>query len=136
MEDCLFCQIIKGKKPSHKVYEDEDVYAFLDINPKVKGHTLVVPKEHSETFLDLDSSQIDTLFESVQKIAKGITETVNAEGFNLMQNNGRAAGQVVDHVHVHILPRKQDDGLDMEWSYEPEGEFQELKKEIKNSIES
>lgn len=135
MEDCLFCKIIKGDKPSHKVYEDEDVYAFLDINPKVRGHTLVVPKEHDETFLDLEPAQIDTLFESVQKIASAVTEVTEADGFNLTQNNGRAAGQVIDHVHVHILPRTEDDNLDLISDYEPKDEeFQDLKEEIKSTI--
>lgn len=135
MKDCLFCEIIRGKKPSHKVYEDEEVYAFLDINPKVRGHTLVVPKEHNETFLDLDPTQIDELFESVQEVAKAVTEATDADGFNLMQNNGRAAGQVIDHVHVHILPRTQEDDLDLGWSYEPEeGELQELKEKISNEL--
>lgn len=135
MENCLFCQIIEGKKPSHKIYEDENTYAFLDINPRNKGHTLVIPKKHRETFLDLKEKEINNLFQKIQKIAKAVKKATDAEGFNLLQNNKKAAGQIVDHVHVHIIPRYTEDNVELKWRYKPEkGEFEEIKKKIKEQI--
>ena len=120
MQECLFCQIINGEKPSHKVYEDENTYAFLDINPRNKGHTLVIPKKHRETFLDLKEKEVTSLFQKVQKIAKAVKKATNAEGFNLLQNNEKAAGQIVDHVHIHVIPRYTEDNVELKWSYKPE----------------
>ncbi len=135
MKECLFCQIIEGEKPSHKIYEDKKTYAFLDINPKNKGHTLVIPKKHRETFLDLKEKEINNLFQKVQKIAKAVKKATNAEGFNIIQNNKKAAGQIIDHVHVHIIPRYTEDNIELKWSHEPEeGEFEEMKEEIKKEL--
>ncbi|MFW5902735.1 MAG: HIT family protein [archaeon] len=135
MKKCLFCRIINGEKPSHKVHEDEDTYAFLDINPRNKGHTLVVPKKHRETFLDLEKKEINSLFQSVQKVAKAVKKATDAEGFNIIQNNKRAAGQIIDHVHVHIIPRHSEDNVELKSSYEPkEGEFKEIKEKIEEEL--
>ena len=111
MEDCLFCKIINGEIPSTKLYEDEDVFSFLDINPVSKGHTLVTPKKHCATLLDVPDDLIPKLMKIVKKMAIVVTKAVKAGGFNLQLNNNRVAGQIIDHVHFHIVPRYEGDGL-------------------------
>ncbi len=111
-DDCLFCQIIKGDIPSHTVYEDEYTYAFLDINPVSRGHTLVIPKTHAETLTEMDAETTEAVFRTVRQLSDRIDSALDPEGFNLLQNNGAAAGQEVEHVHVHIIPRYADDGFD------------------------
>jgi len=111
MTDCIFCKIIKGEIPSHKIYEDEHVFAFLDINPVSEGHTLIVPKKHILRFADANDEDITKLFEGVKKVAKKIENISN--NYNLGINQGKLAGQVVDHLHVHIIPRYEDDGINM-----------------------
>lgn len=109
MNDCLFCQIIKGEISSQIIYEDELTYAFLDITPVNSGHTLVVPKKHSVNILDTEEKDICALASVVKKIAPKIIKAVGAAAFNLAVNNGSDAGQVVPHLHFHIMPRFPDD---------------------------
>ena len=108
--DCLFCKIIKGELPSEKVYEDENSYAFLDIHPINVGHTLVVPKRHAENIHDIPPVDFCALMESARKLASVVKEATGAEGINIGINNGSVAGQIIFHLHVHIIPRFQDDG--------------------------
>lgn len=115
MNDCLFCKIIKGKIPSQKVYEDELTYAFLDITPVNPGHTLVAPKNHAVNILDAEENEICALAVTAKKIAPKIIKAVGAAAFNLAVNNGSAAGQVVPHLHFHIIPRFPNDGHKL-WS--------------------
>jgi histidine triad (HIT) family protein len=115
MEDCIFCRIISGKVPAEKIFENNEVVAFLDINPVAEGHALVVSKKH---FNDLPATPDDVasaMIETTKKASKAIVEVVGAEGFNVHVNTGVAAGQAVKHVHFHIIPRRQDDGLKL-WS--------------------
>jgi histidine triad (HIT) family protein len=111
LTDCLFCKIVRKEIPSTPVYEDEDVYAFLDIKPVNPGHVLVVPKKHSDGFHDADPSVLQKLIVALQTIARSVKEGLGSEAFNIQQNNGEAAGQVVHHLHFHIVPRTSDDGL-------------------------
>ena len=108
--DCLFWKIIKGEIPAKKVYEDSNSFAFLDINPRNPGHTLVIPKKHYETIFDIPSSEAGKLFESVRKIAGMVKNGMNAHGINISQSNGKAAGQIVSHLHVHVIPRFVTEG--------------------------
>lgn len=108
--DCLFCRIISGEVPSHKVYEDEYSYAFLDIYPTSRGHTVVLPKEHITSFLEMNEEKTAELFASVNRIAKKVIAVTDAPGVNIGINNGLVAGQTVPHVHVHIIPRYENDG--------------------------
>lgn len=107
--DCLFCKIVAGEIPSNKVYEDEFVYAFLDIFPSSEGHTIVLPKQHFDRFTDMEEKDAASLFASVNKVAKTIERTLGLEGMNIGINNGEIAGQTVAHVHVHIIPRHAGD---------------------------
>ncbi|ABE52438.1 HIT family protein [Methanococcoides burtonii] len=107
--DCLFCNIIKGKIPSHKIYEDEETYAFLDINPCSRGHTVVVPKKHYDSFTDMPTEDAGSLFATVKMLTGMLEDAMSADGSNVGLNNKAAAGQLVPHVHVHIIPRMNGD---------------------------
>ncbi len=108
-EDCIFCKIIAGDIPAKVVYESPNVIAFLDIHPMAEGHTLVVSKEHYATLLDFPEDQLGPFFADLQKVAALLKEKLEADGFNILQNNFPAAGQGVAHFHYHILPRKEGD---------------------------
>ncbi len=103
--NCVFCAIEAGEIPSFKIYEDDRVLAFLDINPFSKGHTLVIPKVHCEGLLDADEDVLAALVLRVKKVAGRLKAALGCDGFNILQNNGEAAGQTVRHIHFHIVPR-------------------------------
>lgn len=112
MDNCIFCKIVKGEIPSAKVYEDERVLAFLDLSQVTKGHTLVIPKKHVENVFELDEETAAHVFSVVPKIARSLTNTLNAKGLNIANNNKEVAGQTVFHVHIHLVPRYgEDDGF-------------------------
>ncbi len=108
--DCIFCKIINREIPSYKVYEDENVLAFLDITQGTKGHTLVIPKKHVKNIYDLDDSTAKNVFSVVIKLSKAIKETFNPIGLNIVNNNDQPL-QSVFHFHMHIIPRYKDDGM-------------------------
>lgn len=103
--DCIFCKIINGEIPSAKVYEDEDVYAFLDLGQVTKGHTLIVPKKHKKDIFDLDPETAARLFRRVPVIASAIQKAFHPVGMNILNNNSVLAGQSVFHYHIHLIPR-------------------------------
>ncbi|MBI4021566.1 MAG: HIT family protein [Candidatus Aenigmarchaeota archaeon] len=109
-KDCLFCRIVQGEIPSKKVYEDSGALAFLDINPRNPGHTLVIPKRHAETIFDLPEAEAARLFPAVKKVAAMVKSGMQAQGISICQNNGSAAGQVVGHLYVHVIPRFLSEG--------------------------
>jgi histidine triad (HIT) family protein len=133
--DCIFCKIAKGEIPSAKIYEDKDFLAILDINPANKGHTLLITKKHRETLLDIDTAMLKKLMVTAQKLARNMADKLAPDGFNLFVNNGKAAGQVIPHLHVHIVPRYKDDGLEFNWPHKKyeEGELQEFAAKLKDS---
>lgn len=108
--DCIFCKIVAGAIPSHKVYEDEDVLAFLDIHAVARGHTLVIPRQHAPDLEGMDLRGLDMTTRATQTVARILRTKLKADGLNVRQNNGRAAGQDVFHYHVHLIPRWQNDG--------------------------
>jgi len=112
--DCIFCAIAAGEIPCFKVYEDELVLAYLDINPFSKGHTLVIPKTHSQGLLDTDDATLAAIIARVKKVAAHLKDKLGCDGFNILQNNGEAAGQTVHHIHFHIVPRWTGDPLSFE----------------------
>jgi histidine triad (HIT) family protein len=111
MTDCLFCKIINKEIPAKIIYEDKNYLAFLDINPVSLGHALVIPKKHAANFTALADQEAADLAAVVHKIAPKMIELLAAEGYNLNLNNGAIAGQIIEHVHLHIIPRYPDDGL-------------------------
>ena len=137
MDDCLFCRIAKGEIPCSKVYEDDNFLAFLDINPVNKGHTLVIPKEHYETFTDLPDEKVNDFMAIVRKVMAGIKTSLNPDGFNIFNNNKPAAGQEVPHLHFHVLPRYEGDGNTFKWENDKyaEGEMAEVTEKIRNNLE-
>ena len=107
--DCIFCRIIAGEIPSHTVYEDDTTLAFLDINPASRGHTLVIPKQHAADLFSLSPDALAATARTIQTVARILQQGVQPDGTNVLQNNGPAAGQVVFHYHVHVIPRWQGD---------------------------
>ena len=112
--DCVFCAIAAGEIPSFKIYEDDAVLAFLDINPFSLGHTLVIPKEHYPCLTEAPDEVLSLILSRVKKVASHIEKTLPCDGFNILQNNGAAAGQTVGHIHFHIVPRMNGAQLSFE----------------------
>ncbi|MCX5673660.1 MAG: HIT family protein [Planctomycetota bacterium] len=115
MADCIFCKIIAGQIPCTKVYEDAMCLVFMDINPISPGHTLVVPKKHYEAITEMPADEAAALFKPIPALAAAVKAVLKAAALNVLQNNGRAAGQAVDHLHVHLIPRWSGDGLGFRW---------------------
>lgn len=109
-ENCIFCQIVSGQLESRPVYEDKFTLAFLDVNPLAPGHTVVIPKAHIERLEDLPAEQMGPLFEAVRQVTDKVQQAMKVDATTIGINNGRAAGQAVPHLHVHIIPRRADDG--------------------------
>jgi histidine triad (HIT) family protein len=103
-EPCTFCKIVRKEAPASYVYEDEKVTAFLSTRPVNVGHTLVVPRKHYENIFEIPEEEVAHLSKIVKKVAYGVKKAVGAEGIRIVQNNGKAAGQVVFHLHIHIIP--------------------------------
>jgi len=118
-EDCIFCKIAAGEIPCTRVWEDERCLAFLDIGPLADGHTLLIPKKHYEVIGEMPPEEVAHLGRQVPGLARAVQQAMEADGLNVLQNNGRVAGQAVGHVHVHFIPRVPDDGLGYRW---PAGE--------------
>ena len=130
--DCIFCKIIAGEIPSSKVYEDEKILGFLDINPASKGHSLVLPKEHYEDIFDVPDELLREIISAVKKVAIAVEKTTASDGVNVVQNNKKAAGQLVSHIHFHIIPRFENDEVNFSYAGEKysEGEMEETRKRI------
>ena len=130
---CIFCSIINGDIPSYKVYEDDSFLAFLDISQAEIGHTLVVPKKHFENFLEMDDETASKMIVLVKEIANKIKNATHASGINILNNNGVSAGQSVNHIHFHIIPRYDNDDLVMKFTEHKlsKEEFIDLQEKIK-----
>ncbi|GAE35679.1 HIT family protein [Halalkalibacter akibai] len=137
--NCIFCKIVDGDIPASKIYEDEHVLAFLDISQVTKGHTLVIPKNHHKDLFELPEETIKNVYAVIPKLASAIKQTYEAEGLNLVNNNGELAGQTVFHYHVHLIPRYgKGDGFGAVWKdhsaeYKSE-DFTQIAREIKAFI--
>jgi len=135
--DCVFCRIVGGEIPAVRVYEDADTLAFMDIGPVVKGHTLVIPKEHHDAITATPLEVLQKLIVVVQKIAQAQVKGLGADGVNVTQANGKAAGQVVPHLHFHVIPRFLRDGHHWNWTpgkYESAEEMQNFADRIARAI--
>jgi histidine triad (HIT) family protein len=133
--DCLFCDILSGKKNGHFIYEDDLHISILDKYPIDTGHSLIIPREHHELITDMKSSDVGEMFSIVPKIAKAILDATGADAFSVGQNNGRAAKQIVPHVHVHIIPRYNHKGtIWTKRSIEDDAELSKLAEKIKKSF--
>ncbi len=114
-DECLFCKMVAGQIPVAKIYEDETVLAFLDIGPISDGHTLVIPKQHFEKLHDCPTELFGRFGSRLGKIAGAVAVAMSSDGYNVLCNNGRAAGQLIGHLHFHIIPRNAGDGLFDRW---------------------
>ncbi len=112
MDDCIFCQIASGRIQSLKVYENETTLAFMDIARDADGHILVIPRKHCKSILDCDSATLSAVMQTVKTVSNHLTAHCGYEGVNLLNASGERAGQSVPHFHIHIIPRRQDDGID------------------------
>ncbi|MGB7663113.1 MAG: HIT family protein [Nitrososphaeraceae archaeon] len=130
---CVFCAIIRGQSPVAKVYEDNIFLAFMDKYPITSGHTLVLPKYHYGDLFQMTEDEVGNLYRVVHTIASAVYNATGAQGLNTGQNNGKAANQIVPHVHVHIIPRYEKDSRDGKWPSRKVSEYREL-EEIANRI--
>jgi len=135
-DDCIFCKMVAGQIPVTKIYEDEVVLVFLDIGPVSNGHTLVIPKQHFEKLHDCPAELLGQVGSRLGKIAKAVVGAMNSEAYNVLCNNGRTAGQLIGHLHFHIIPRNTGDGLFKRWpSYKyPEGKIETIAAEIRENL--
>ncbi|MCD7884424.1 MAG: HIT family protein [Lachnospiraceae bacterium] len=113
--DCVFCKIAKGDIPSATLYEDEDLRVILDLGPASKGHALVIPRKHAANLFELPDEIAEKAIVVAKKVAVRLKEGLHADGLNLVQNNGAAAGQTVDHFHIHLIPRYENDTVNVKW---------------------
>lgn len=132
--DCLFCNIIAGNIPSHKVYEDDHIYAFLDIGPVSKGHTLFIPKEHAADLTEGSAQAAAELIKTVRAVAPGLLEALGASSYNLCMNHGADAGQTVFHTHMHFMPRYAGIPRTFEHTSPSQEELAETAKQIRAKI--
>jgi len=131
-EDCVFCKIIEEEIPSHKVYEDENMVAILDANPVSKGHTLVIPKKHVETIHEAED--MNFIHDGLVKVSNAIEDSFDPEGINIAQNNGKAAGQEVFHLHFHVTPIYEGTELDITYNRDDLEEAEETVEALRNNI--
>ena len=135
--NCIFCRIVAGQITATKVFEDADVLAFMDIGPIIKGHTLVIPKQHFDPITATPEPVLAKLLAVVKKIATAQMSGLKADGVNVVQTNGAAAGQVVPHIHFHVIPRYTTDGHRWNWAakkYDDPAEMQQLAAAIKAAL--
>lgn len=134
--DCIFCKIVRGEIPCSKVYESETCLAFLDIAPVNKGHALVLPKAHHPTIWDTPAELGSGLMDALGAVSTAVRKATGADGVNVMQNNLEAAGQLVPHLHFHVIPRFEDDGLEL-WAqaqYDSMDEMNSLAEQIRGKL--
>lgn len=131
-DDCIFCKIAAGEIPSKTLYEDEMFRVILDLGPATRGHALIIPKEHFADLYELPEEWCEKAFVLAKRMAGQMTEKLDCDGFNLVQNNREAAGQTVPHFHIHMIPRYQNDGQKIGWN--PLSPSQEELESIKETI--
>ncbi|MBD5544134.1 MAG: HIT family protein [Lachnospiraceae bacterium] len=131
-ENCIFCKIANGEIPSKSIYEDEEFRVILDLGPAAKGHALILPKSHYANLFELPEETAKKVIVLAKKLGNQMMDKLHADGFNLMQNNGEAAGQTVFHFHMHLIPRYKDDNQKIQWvPGKPTGEeLEEIQKQI------
>lgn len=134
--ECTFCKVISGEIPSYKLYENDEILAFLNIFPVNSGHALVIPKDHIENIYGLPDETLCRVIIAVKKVAIALKHALDADGINLEMNNESAAGQEIDHAHIHVIPRFKDDGL-KHWPFKPaeKGELESIKAKIQKALE-
>ncbi|WP_173472678.1 HIT family protein [Eubacterium ruminantium] len=135
-DDCIFCKLANGIFPTNTIYEDEDFRVILDNSPAAKGHSLIIPKQHFENIYSTDDAYLAKLLPVAKKVANALKKTFNCDGVNIVQNNEPAAGQTVFHLHVHVIPRYNDDKVGITWPQHEvdQDEQKKLADEIANNF--
>lgn len=131
-DNCIFCKIANGDISSKAIYEDDLFKVILDLGPATRGHALILPKDHAKNLFELPDDTAKQILVLAKKLGNQMVEKLNADGLNIIQNNGEAAGQTVNHFHLHLIPRYEDDGQHILW--EPKEVSQEELEEIQNTI--
>ncbi|MDZ8118570.1 HIT family protein [Pontiella sp. NLcol2] len=126
MSDCIFCKIVNKEIPATVVYESEEVLVFMDIGPIIKGHVLVIPKKHYDPVTETPDEILAEMHLTAKKIAAAQMNGLGADGVNIMQNNGKASGQEVEHIHIHVIPRFNNDGHHWNWNPKVYNDFEEM----------
>ena len=116
VDDCIFCKIIAGEIPSKTVYEDDNFKAILDISPASKGHVIILPKNHADNIFEISDEDASGIMIVAKKIAAKLKKVFACDGINILQNNGEVAGQTVFHLHVHVIPRYENDNIKIKWA--------------------
>jgi len=135
--ECVFCRIVAGELPATKIYEDSDTLAFMDVSPIVNGHTLVVPKTHYDPITETPLDVLGKLIAVVQKVCRAQFEGLGADGINVTQANGKRAGQIIPHVHFHVIPRFENDEHSWNWTprkYDSQEEMNGVAERIRLSL--
>lgn len=133
-DNCIFCKIAAGEIPSETVYEDEQFRAILDLGPASAGHTLILPKAHFKDVTEISDEYAANVLKVAAKLGKAMKKGLGCEGFNLVQNNGEAAGQTVFHLHVHLIPRMKDDNIDIKWAQGECADGEKIAEKIKANL--
>jgi histidine triad (HIT) family protein len=131
-DDCIFCKLANGVFPTNTIYEDDSFRVILDLGPATKGHSLILPKNHYANIYEIPEDVAGDVMKLAKKMATHMTEKLNCDGFNLVQNNGEAAGQTVFHFHYHLIPRYKDDNQHILW--EPTSPSAEELEELKDLL--
>ena len=135
-ENCIFCKIMAGEIPSRTLFEDDDFKVIMDVGPAAKGHALILPKQHFADVCALDEKTAAKILPLGAKLGAAMKKSLGCAGFNLVQNNGEAAGQTVFHLHVHLIPRYADDTVQITWKeHADEMDLKALAEEIKKGFE-
>src|SRR4051794_9526745 len=130
-EDCIFCKIVAGELPATKIDEDERTLAFMDLSPATRGHALVIPKQHAEDLYTIDPGDLAATMQAAQRLALGVRDRLGADGVNLINSCRPAAWQTVFHFHVHVVPRYEDDPLELPWTPQ-QGDEDEIRAAAKD----
>jgi histidine triad (HIT) family protein len=134
-EDCIFCKVLRGEIPSERVYEDERAIGVMDINPWTRGHAVVFPRKHATDLFEIGDEELGHVAVAAKRVATAVRDRLDCDGVNLLQSNGRAAWQTIFHLHVHVIPRYDDDPLELPTRprpAEPE-ELAEVAREIRGA---
>lgn len=134
-DDCIFCKIANGEISHHKVYENDQVLVFLDLNPVNEGHVLIIPKDHYENIYEIPEDMLNNLIKTAKMMSLVIKKTMQADGINVYMNNEKAAGQIIYHAHIHIIPRFLNDGFTY-WKGRKTYLEEEFKKTAKKIIQA
>jgi histidine triad (HIT) family protein len=132
-EDCIFCKVLAGDIPSERIYEDDHTIAVMDINPWTRGHAVVIPRKHAENLFEIEDGELEHVALAAKRVATAMRDRLGCDGVNLLQSNGAAAWQTIFHLHFHVIPRYEDDPLELPTRPKPASpeELAEVAREIR-----